>query len=104
MSGDGAVIALALFNHGVQKYAATGESAGRYMVEGTPHLICCNADATRFAIATLENHLYWIDWDGTMLWAATAPEAISRLAVTPVGERLIVGFKGGRLLALSWPE
>ncbi|HSG71096.1 MAG TPA: hypothetical protein VLA12_11810, partial [Planctomycetaceae bacterium] len=36
MASDAGLIALALFAHGIQKYTREGDTAGRYMVEGTP--------------------------------------------------------------------
>ena len=99
---DGSLIALAMFNHGIQKYNPSGDTCGRFALEGTPHLISITPDGRRIAIATLENHLYWINANGDLLWAATAPETIRQLVVTPAGETLYLGFQSGRLLTLNW--
>lgn len=102
---DGSLVALAMFNHGIQKYSQSGDTCGRFELEGTPHLIAITPDAGRIAIATLENHLYWISSDGDLLWAATAPETIRQLQVAPAGETMYLGFQSGRLLTLNWyPE
>ncbi len=102
VSSDGELIALAVFNHGIQKYSPTGESRGSYMVEGTPHMLGVSETGHRVAVATLEHHVYWIDGVGHMVWASTAPEPIRCLAVAPVGDTLYVGFEAGRILALEW--
>jgi hypothetical protein len=102
VSSDGKVIALALYGHGIQKYTPAGDPTGTYMVEGTPHTIGVSETGHRLAVGTLENHLYWIDAAGQMLWAGTAPQAIKFLAAAPVGETLIVGYEEGRLEALQW--
>lgn len=99
---DGSLVALAMFSHGIQKYSRSGDAAGRFALEGTPHLIAITPDARRIAIATLENHLYWINTNGDLLWAATAPETIRQLRVAPVGETMYLGFQSGRLLTLNW--
>lgn len=99
---DGSLVALAMFSHGVQKYSGSGETCGRFALEGTPHLIAITPDSRRIAIATLENHLYWINPNGDLLWAATAPETIRQLAVAPAGETMYLGFQSGRLLTLNW--
>lgn len=99
---DGSLIALAMFNHGIQKFNQAGDTCGRFALEGTPHLIAITPDSRRIAIATLENHLYWINTDGDLLWAATAPETIRQLGVAAAGETIYLGFQSGRLLTLNW--
>jgi len=59
-------------------------------------------DGSRIAIATLENHLYWIDRQGKLLWAASSPETIRELAVASAGENLFLGLQSGRILNLYW--
>ena len=104
VTADGRMLAMAMFSHGVQKYSGDGESAGRFMVEGTPHKIAMSESGHRIAISTLEQHLYWIDADGNLLWAAHAPETIQKLMIAPVGETLFVALQNGRVLSLRWPN
>ncbi|MBD3672353.1 MAG: hypothetical protein HUJ26_02400 [Planctomycetaceae bacterium] len=102
VTANGSLLALAMFSHGIQKYNRDGETAGRFALEGTPHLIAMTPAGTRMAIATLENHLYWIDEQGKLLWAASAPETIRELAVGSAGENLFLGLQSGRILNLYW--
>lgn len=101
-TANGSLQALAMFSHGVQKYDRHGETAGRFALEGTPHLIAMSPDGSRIAIATLENHLYWIDGQGKLLWAASAPETIRELGVSSAGENLFLGLQSGRIMNLYW--
>lgn len=102
VSSDGGVIAVSVFNHGIQQFSAEGESSGRYHVEGTPHMLGVSETGNRLAVGTLEKHLYWIDRSGEMLWATTTPETVRFIAVSPFGESLFLGFEDGRLMALAW--
>jgi len=101
-TANGSLLALAMFSHGVQKFDRYGETSGRFELEGTPHLIGANAAGNRLAIATLENHIYWIDEKGALLWATSAPETIRALVVASVGENLYVGLQSGRIMNLYW--
>jgi hypothetical protein len=101
-TANGSLISLAMFNHGVQKFDRYGEVAGRFALEGTPHLITMTPNGEHLAIATLENHLYWINSKGALLWAATAPETIRSLAVSSAGESIYLGLQSGRLLNFHW--
>jgi hypothetical protein len=103
MASDAGLIALALFAHGIQKYTRTGDAAGRYMVEGTPHQIALSESGNRIAMTTLERHVYWIDLEGNLIWAATTPEVVKKVRVSPLGEAMFLGLKTGRILALEWP-
>ncbi|HUG20646.1 MAG TPA: hypothetical protein VMM56_16780 [Planctomycetaceae bacterium] len=102
MASDAGLIALALFAHGIQKYTREGDTAGRYMVEGTPHQIALSESGNRIAMTTLERHVYWIDLEGNLIWAATSPDVVRKICVSPLGDAMFLGLKNGRILALEW--
>ena len=102
VSGSGSVILVASFSHGIQRYDGDGGHVGSYQVEGTASRVALSYGPKRIAAATLERHLYWLDSDGGLLWAAHAPDDVARLSIDPLGKGLIVGFQSGRIWRLDW--
>lgn len=102
ISGDGKVIFLAEFAHGIQSYDARGNTLANYVVEGTPSKLSVSFFGERLVTSTVERHLYWLDADGALLWAAQTPDVVVSLHCDPLGEWFIAGFKGGRIMRLDW--
>ncbi len=101
-AGDGSIIALAAFNHGVQTYKGDGTNLASYVFEGTVGRVSISFRGERTIAATLERHLYWIDSDGEMLWAATTPDDVCQVICDPLGEWLLCGLADGHVLRLDW--
>jgi hypothetical protein len=93
---------IAGFAHGVQYYDRHGNSLGSYVVEGTPSKVSAGFFGERLVVATMERHLYWLDSDGALLWAAEVPEDVVSLICDPLGEWLVIGFASGRVMKLDW--
>jgi len=101
-TGDGELIYIAGFNHGVETFDGSGSPIGSYIVEGTVNRIATSYDPGRLIASTVEKHLYWLDADGELLWAAAAPEDVVQLACEPFGEWALCGFASGQVLCLDW--
>ena len=101
-TGEGEMIFLAAFNHGVQALDGTGKSLGAYVLEGTARRLAATFEPHRLIVATAERYLYWLDADGELLWASGAPDEIASLACDPFGEWAICGFANGRVMRLDW--
>lgn len=99
---DGKQVFLASLAHGVQQFDRRGSSQASYIVDGTPNHVSVSISGDRVVASTVERHLYWLDSDGALLWAAEAPEPIVTLICDPLGEWLVVGFESGRVLRLDW--
>ncbi len=96
-------ILLAGFNHGIQLLSGQGNQRGVFMVDGIPFAVAASANRRRIAALTLESRIYWLNFEGDMLWAADlAVDPPKCLAVDPLGERLFVTTQSGRLLQLRW--
>lgn len=102
VTGEGDVIYLASYHHGIQTYNSEGEGLGAYVVEGTVNRVAVSYEPGRLIASTLERHLYWLDADGQLLWASTAPDEICDLYCDPAGEWVVCGLDSGRLLRLDW--
>jgi hypothetical protein len=101
-TGDGDLLYLASFGHGIQTYDGDGGSVGAYVLEGTINRVAATFEPQRLVAATIERYLYWLDSDGEMLWASGAPSDIHSLACDPLGEWVIVGFTNGQVIRLDW--
>lgn len=102
VSGNGEMVLVACFAHGIMRHDGDGNQTGSYQVEGTAARVACSYLPYRIVAATIERHLYWMNADGKMIWAAEAPEDISRVACDPLGKGLICGFASGRIVRLDW--
>lgn len=101
-SGDGNMIMLAAFNLGIQAYDGDGSNRASYIVEGTANHVATSFTGERVAVSTLEQHLYWTDSDGELLWATRTGEEICGIDCDPLGEWIVCGFESGRLIRLDW--
>ncbi len=101
VSGDDGTIALAGLAHGIQIYDDEGGSRGSLVMEGTAHRVSSTWQRKRLAVATLERHLLCVDTEGNLKWLAEAPDDIARVRLSPLGDYMIVGFTGGRLIRLD---
>lgn len=96
-------ILLAGFNHGIQLLTSQGNQKGAFMVDGIPTIVAGSATRRRIAAITLESRIYWMNFEGDMLWAADLSEDPPKcLAMGPLGERLFVATQSGRVLQLKW--
>lgn len=102
LAGDGRLVFLAAFTHGVQVYDGEGETVGSYLLDGTVSRIDVSYEAQRIAAATIERTLYWLDADGELLWSTTPPDGIEAIRCDPLGEWIICGLKCGRVFRLDW--
>lgn len=103
VTGCGRRILLAAFNHGIQMFTGRGYQRGAFLVEGIPGLVSASSTKQRIATLTLESRLYWLNFDGDLLWAADlSPDPPTRIVAGPLGERLFVTTQSGRLLQLAW--
>lgn len=93
---------IAAFNHGVQYFDRHGNALGSFVVEGTPAKVSASFFGERLVVATMERHLYWMDADGALLWAAETPDDVTGVICDPLGEWLVVGFASGRVMKLDW--
>ena len=73
------------------------------MVDGIPNFVAASANKKRMAVTTLENRIYWLNFEGDLLWACDlSSEPPVSVAVGPLGERMFVSTESGRLLQLLW--
>ena len=101
--GCGKRILLAAFNHGIQVLSGSGKQKGSFMVDGIPNSVAASSTRKRLAATTLEDRIYWLNFEGELLWACDlSRDPAKHMRVDPLGERLFVATQSGRLLQLYW--
>ncbi|MFY9255355.1 MAG: hypothetical protein WAO83_18025 [Fuerstiella sp.] len=103
VSGCGKRILLAAFNHGIQVLNENGKQKGAFMIDGIPNLVSASSSRKRIAATTLEHRLYWLKYEGELVWACDlSADPVISMAVGPLGNRLFIATTSGRLLQLVW--
>lgn len=101
-SGNGDMVLVACFAHGIARYDNEGNHAGSYQLDGTCAKVSCTYLPYRIAVATLERQVIWLNAAGKVMWSGDAPDDITRLACDPLGKGLVCGFASGRIMRLDW--
>ena len=103
VTADGSRILLSAFNHGVQVLNSSGKQKGAFMVDGIPDFVAVAASKRRLITRTIENRLYWLNFEGDVSWGCDlTPDPAQNLCVGPLGDRLYMSTQSGRLLQLTW--
>lgn len=102
VAGDGSVILLATFTHGIQKFTEHGVRQGAYLLEGTAQQVAMSFVPERILSSTVERHLYWLNSNGDLRWGASPPEDVTAIVCGPLGDWAVCGFASGQLLQLDW--
>ncbi len=83
VTGAGDIIYLANFSHGVQAFDGDGVSLGAYVLEGTVDKVSASYEPYRLIATTIEQYVYWLDSDGDLIWASSAPAGVVDLKCDP---------------------
>ncbi len=103
VTGDGSRILMSAFNHGVQVLSSRGKARGSFMVDGIPDFVAVAATKRRLVTRTIEQRLYWLNFDGDVSWGCDfSADPAENLCVGALGDKLYVSTQSGRLLQLSW--
>lgn len=102
ITGDGRLSYLAGYSHGIQVFDAEGYNHASYIVKGAPSRLSTSFDGSQIVVATQENYLYRMNPQGELLWAAEAPDAVTRLHSDPLGQGFVCGFESGRIVRFDW--
>jgi hypothetical protein len=100
-TGDGKTIILAGLAHGLQVYDDHGNAQGSFVLDGTAHVVSTTYQRKRIAAATLERQMVLLDSEGDIKWALHAPDDVTRIHLSPLGDWEIVGFADGRVVRLD---
>lgn len=103
VTNDGKRILLSAFNHGVQVLNGDGKQKGSFMVDGIPDFVAVSASRRRLVVRTIENRLYWLNFEGDVSWGCDfSQDPPVHLCPGPLGDRIFLSTQSGRLLQLAW--
>jgi outer membrane protein assembly factor BamB len=104
VSEGGKRIFLAAFNHGVQVYDRKGIQLGSFAIDGIPGRVSASATKDRVAVMTLENRIFWLNFEGTIQWAVDiSQDPPAHICTGPLGDRLFIATQSGCVLHVAWP-
>lgn len=101
-TGDGDLIYLASFAHGIQTLDGDGAAIGSYVLEGTVNRLDVSYEPERLMAATIERALFWLDSDGEMLWATQLDDDVVDICCDPLGEWAVCGLTERGVYRLDW--
>jgi len=103
VSEGGRRLFLAAFNHGVLVCDEDGEQLGTFAIDGIPARVCCSAIQRRVAVLTLENRIFWLNFEGAVQWAVDLSHDVPQhIAVSAPGDKLLIATQSGCLLSVTW--
>lgn len=102
ITGDGDLVYLASFGHGVQAIDGDGVSIGSYVLDGTVNLVDVSFEPNRLIVSTIERQLYWLDADGELLWTTQLPDDLVNICCDALGEWCMVGMVNQGVYRLDW--
>jgi len=92
-------ILLAAFNHGVQVFDLQARHLGSFNVDGIPSKVACTTTRHRLAVVTEEHRIFWLSFDGNVLWAADlSHDPLQHVAVSALGDQMLLASASGCLL------
>ena len=104
VSEGGKRIFIAAFNHGVQVYDRSGKQLGSFAIDGIPCRVSASATKNRVAVLTLENRIFWLNFEGSIQWAVdVSQDPPTHICTGPLGDRLFIATQSGCLLQIAWP-
>lgn len=104
VSEGGKRIFLAAFNHGVQVYDRSGTQLGSFAIDGIPCRVSASSTRNRVAVLTLENRIFWLNFEGSIQWAVDiSQDPPTHICTGPLGDRLFIATQSGCLLQIAWP-
>lgn len=103
-TGDGHLLYLASFSHGVQALDGDGQAVGSYILEGTVHRVDTSYESQRLVAATVERSLFWLNASGELLWSTVLNDDVVDVVCDPLGAWVLCGLAQQGIYRLVWVE
>jgi hypothetical protein len=100
-TGDGQVILLACFTHGVQRYDIEGKSEGAYHLGGSAAQAVPDFAGRSIAVATMEGELALLSGGGHVRWRTTLNRPAIALENDALGRYVVYGQATGEIVRLD---
>ena len=101
-TGDGGMILVACFTHGVQRYDLGGRNEGAYHLGGSAAIAVPDFAGRTIAVATQEGELAILNGTGNVRWRTALPRPALALEVDALGRFLVYGLPTGEITRLDF--
>ncbi len=100
-TGDGGMILIACYSHGVQRFDLEGRAEGAYHLGGSPSQAVPDFAGRLIAVATLEGELAILSGAGNVRWRTTLARPAIALETDPLGRFVVYGQATGEIVRLD---
>lgn len=101
-TGDGGMILVACFTHGVQRYDIRGRNEGAYHLGGSAAMAVPDFAGRTIAVSTQEGELAILNGTGNVRWRTALPRPVAALEVDALGRFLVYGLATGEITRLDF--
>ena len=101
LTGDGQMILLACFTHGVQRYDIEGKSEGAYHLGGSAGHAVPDFAGRTIAVSTMEGELAILSGAGNVKWRTTLKRPAMALETDALGRYVVYGQATGEVVRLD---
>jgi hypothetical protein len=101
-TGDGGMILVACYTHGVQRYDLRGRNEGAYHLGGSAAFAVPDFAGRTIGVATQEGELAILSGTGNVRWRTELPRPASALEVDALGRFLVYGLPTGEITRLDF--
>ena len=100
-TGDGAMILVSCYTHGVQRHNMEGKSEGSYHLGGSASQAVPDFSGRIIAVATSEGELAILSGTGNVRWRTTLAEPAAHLETDALGRYIVHGQATGEITRLD---
>ena len=100
-TGDGGVVLVSCYTHGIQRYDARGRNEGAYHLGGTASHAVADFPGRTIAVATTEGELAILNNAGNIRWKSKAARGPNALEVDALGRYFIYGLPTGEIIRMN---
>jgi hypothetical protein len=101
VSGDGSMVLVSCFTHGIQRFDLKGRNEGSYHLGGTVSHAVLDFPGRTIAAATLEGELAVLNSAGNVRWRTRLARPAIALEIDPLGRYVIHGHSTGEIVRLD---
>lgn len=100
-TGDGSMILIGCYTHGVQRFDIRGQNEGTYHLGGSASLAVPDFGGRMIAVATQEGELAVLNGSGNVRWKTSLPRPAAALEVDALGRFLVYALATGEITRLD---
>ncbi len=100
-TGDGAMILVSCYTHGVQRHNIAGKSEGAYHLGGSANQAVPDFSGRIIGVATTEGELVILSGTGNVRWRTTLPHPAAHVETDALGRYIVHGQATGEIVRLN---